>query len=365
MPQPMLYSEMVTYLEAMITSGVYAPGDKLPVQRELCDKFSLTQGTVGRGLAVLEKRGLIRQRRGAGAFVCHTKQKNETKTTQVGILIEEYDGDRTYCGHILRGVQALAAERKCGLNLNFTAYTDFDADRLKEYAENFDGILLIGVYDTTASQLPRTRPCVGVNMYRAYGFASTIDLDPIAAAELASERFLEQNVKRVICYSINPNGTPPSERINNIFKFRARMFRATWPGECIICDSDEKHDIPPEEWLNDDSTGLLFVSGSHYETVARAYQERIGRPLTADAPVVSIDGKSLLVPEYLPVDTVSTDYFAMGQMALDECLRRIQTPGAGPRRMYQHVYLTNKNRNLQPDAGAGVFRPTNQTEVKK
>lgn len=354
MAQPTRYNEMVSYLEAMIASGAYAPGDKLPVQRELCSRFALTQGTVGRGLAVLERRGLIRQRRGAGAFVCRPRESDETgRKFKIGILIEEFGGGRTYCGHILRGVQALAAERKCELNLNFTAYTDFNANALVEYAEPLDGILLIGVYDTTAPLLPRTRPCVGINMHRSYAFASNIDLDPIAAAELATRRFRERGINRVVCYNINPNGQPPSQEINSTFKFRAHMFQAIWPGNCVMCDSDGSGKDDPSEWFSPD-TGFLFVSGSHCENVARNYERKYGRNLADDACILSIDGKSLLVPEYRPVDTIATDYYAMGQVALDECLRRIAAPGAGPRRIYQHVYLVRREdhtgREQEPSA---------------
>lgn len=342
MSQPTRYNEMVSYLEAMIASGAYAPGDKLPVQRELCSRFALTQGTVGRGLAVLERRGLIRQRRGAGAFVCRPQEPEGTGNKfKIGILIEEFGGGRTYCGHILRGIQALAAERKCELNLNFTACSDFNAGALTEYAEPLDGLLLIGVYDTIAPLLPRTRPCVGINMHRSYAFASNIDLDPIAAAELATRRFRERGINRVVCYSINPNRQPPCQEINSTFQFRAHMFQATWPGNCVMCDSDGSGMDDPSECFSPD-TGFLFVSGSHCENVARQYERRYGRDLAEDACILSIDGKSLLEPEYRPVDTIATDYYAMGQVALGECLRRIAAPGAGPRRIYQHVYLARR-----------------------
>lgn len=355
MAQPTRYNEMVSYLEAMIVSGAFAPGDKLPVQRELCSRFALTQGTVGRGLAVLERRGLIRQRRGAGAFVCRPQESRGTaRKFKIGILIEEFSGGRTYCGHILRGVQTLAAERKCELSLNFTAYTDFNADALTEYAEPLDGILLIGVYDTTAPLLPKTRPCVGINMHRSYAFASNIDLDPIAAAEQAARYFRESGVSRVVCYTVSPNGQVPGQEINNTFKFRAHMFQAVWPGECMLCDCTGNGNEDPAARLSP-GTGFLFASGSHCEQISRAYERKHGRRLSDDAPVLSIDGKSLLVPEYRPVDTIATDYFAMGQVALDECLRRIAVPGAGPRRIYQHVYLVRREdhtgREQEPFSG--------------
>ena len=58
MPPAKLYAELSAYLESMIASGGFAPGEKLPAQRKLCEQFGLTKSTVGRALKELEARGL-------------------------------------------------------------------------------------------------------------------------------------------------------------------------------------------------------------------------------------------------------------------------------------------------------------------
>ena len=52
-----------------MAEGRYAPGDKLPTEAELAELFGVNRHTVRHGLSALVYEGLVRTRRGAGAFV--------------------------------------------------------------------------------------------------------------------------------------------------------------------------------------------------------------------------------------------------------------------------------------------------------
>lgn len=52
-----------------LAEGRYAPGDKLPTEAALAERFGVNRHTVRHGLSVLIDDGLVRTRRGAGAFV--------------------------------------------------------------------------------------------------------------------------------------------------------------------------------------------------------------------------------------------------------------------------------------------------------
>ncbi|MEO1000776.1 MAG: GntR family transcriptional regulator, partial [Pseudomonadota bacterium] len=54
-----------------ITAGRYPPGAQLPTEAALSLRFGVNRHTVRRALAALREDGLIRVRRGAGAFVLH------------------------------------------------------------------------------------------------------------------------------------------------------------------------------------------------------------------------------------------------------------------------------------------------------
>lgn len=59
-------------LRADLTEGRYTPGDKLPTEAALAERFGVNRHTVRHGIAALVEEGLIRTRRGAGAFVAAT-----------------------------------------------------------------------------------------------------------------------------------------------------------------------------------------------------------------------------------------------------------------------------------------------------
>lgn len=55
-----------------LADGKYAPGDKLPTEAGLAERFGVNRHTVRHGISALVKEGLIRTRRGSGAFVAAT-----------------------------------------------------------------------------------------------------------------------------------------------------------------------------------------------------------------------------------------------------------------------------------------------------
>ncbi|MEL7211941.1 MAG: phosphonate metabolism transcriptional regulator PhnF [Pseudomonadota bacterium] len=59
-------------LRSDLAEGRYSPGDKLPTEAALADRFGVNRHTVRHGISALVDEGLIRTRRGSGAFVAAT-----------------------------------------------------------------------------------------------------------------------------------------------------------------------------------------------------------------------------------------------------------------------------------------------------
>ncbi len=342
-----IYTEMLDYLEAMIACGAFPPGTKLPSQRRLAVQFLIPQSTVGRKLKELEDRGLIELRRGSGAYVRERRMRRSRAGKKIGVIIEGINIQTSYCGHVLIGLQERAKELGCNLKLHFTEYRASSSEALRKVAAESDGIILLGCYDTVLESLPRTRPCVGVNMHRTYDFASTLDLDPVRAAEIAAQYFRDRDCRTVHLFGYDIHGAEPK----SAFDFRGRLFTEYWKGsgEIVFHQTKMPRDIDLDgaedpACFSDRSAGYLFVGGTRAQGAAKAYLAQTGRCLFDDFKVLSIDGKSLLRPDYFPMDVIATDYPAMGHTALDECLRRIAVPGEGPQRIYQNVNLSLRKR---------------------
>lgn len=64
-----LYEQVADQLRALIDCGEFAVGDRLPSERQLAEKLSISRPTVREALIALEVQGFIRIRVGSGVFV--------------------------------------------------------------------------------------------------------------------------------------------------------------------------------------------------------------------------------------------------------------------------------------------------------
>lgn len=67
-----VWKAIANALRSDLAEGRYAPGDKLPTEAALASRFGVNRHTVRHGISALVEKGLIRTRRGSGAFVAAT-----------------------------------------------------------------------------------------------------------------------------------------------------------------------------------------------------------------------------------------------------------------------------------------------------
>jgi GntR family phosphonate transport system transcriptional regulator len=69
MPREPIWQSIANTLQTEIAQELYRPGDKLPTEAELADRFGVNRHTVRQGLASLAEAGIVHARRGSGVFV--------------------------------------------------------------------------------------------------------------------------------------------------------------------------------------------------------------------------------------------------------------------------------------------------------
>jgi len=67
-----IWKAIASAMRGDLAEGRYALGDKLPTEAALAERFGVNRHTVRHGISVLVEEGLVRTRRGAGAFVVAT-----------------------------------------------------------------------------------------------------------------------------------------------------------------------------------------------------------------------------------------------------------------------------------------------------
>jgi len=75
MNKELLHTKLVRELIALIASGKYSDGTRLPAERKLCEQFNVSRGTVRLALYDLEKLGILKIRAGSGAYVQKVSQR--------------------------------------------------------------------------------------------------------------------------------------------------------------------------------------------------------------------------------------------------------------------------------------------------
>ena len=329
------YGRMLQYLEAMIAAGSYPPGSQLPSLRELGETFHLTRGTVSRGLKILQARGLLEIRHGSGAYVQNSQCSRGRR--RIGMVTLQRALDTQYCGYIIRGIQQQALNLDFQVQLDFLPPEEASCERCSACARDCDALILVGCYDAFLEDVPKTLPVVGINMHRNFGTVSTLDPDPVQTAELAADFFRRHGRKTVHIFHPAPGGLYDG----SVFGFRGSVFADLWRWHGQIVWHANNDDGPDDPGcFSDPAAGYLWLGGHRLQLTIDLYRRKTGRWLTAERCVLGIDGKSLLFPEFHPVNTIGTDYTALGRLALEECLRRLEQPGAAPRRIYQNVFLS-------------------------
>lgn len=64
-----LYVQIKQHILGDIRKGVWKPGEKLPTELDLAERFGVSVGTVRRAMGGLEDEGIISRREGSGTFV--------------------------------------------------------------------------------------------------------------------------------------------------------------------------------------------------------------------------------------------------------------------------------------------------------
>jgi GntR family transcriptional repressor for pyruvate dehydrogenase complex len=128
-PQGRLYLAVVQHLKQAIDSGVYPVGGRLPSERALAEQMGVSRPVVREAIIILESRGMVQTRHGAGVFVqSNTEMTPEVTGHSLSSPFEVIEARRLLEGEIA----ALAAE----------LVTDRDIDEMQSLMDRINDIRL-------------------------------------------------------------------------------------------------------------------------------------------------------------------------------------------------------------------------------
>lgn len=227
-------SLIVDQVRSLIHEGKLTPGDRLPPEREMCERFGVSRVTVREALRVLEAGGLVEIRVGAhgGAFVTQpTSERVGASITDLLTLSSVPASDVTEVRMVLEvGLVPLlcaqaddediaALEDICDRQDAALADGEFDVSLSAEFhtrlaagthntafemlVRSFHGPLLTSA--TTAKRTAPERGRRGLEEHRA--LVSAIQEDDVATAERIMREHLRRTAGR-LCLDEPPRKTP-------------------------------------------------------------------------------------------------------------------------------------------------------------
>jgi GntR family transcriptional regulator, hexuronate regulon transcriptional repressor len=114
-PVQKLYQQIARQIAAAIAAGRYAPGDKLPSERELADDFGVSRPTIRDAMIALEFQGLVEARRGSGVYVNAAPQNSEDTTESEVSALELTEARRLFEGEACALAAAIIRDEQLAL----------------------------------------------------------------------------------------------------------------------------------------------------------------------------------------------------------------------------------------------------------
>ncbi len=102
-----LAKEIEKQIEALIRKKKVLPGEKLPTEKELCDKLGVSRTSLREALQMLKSRGLIKVKKGSGIYV---NDYNSDSAVDSLSLFFELNFDNEYMMHVIHARQTMEPE---------------------------------------------------------------------------------------------------------------------------------------------------------------------------------------------------------------------------------------------------------------
>ncbi|CAB3796085.1 FadR/GntR family transcriptional regulator [Paraburkholderia fynbosensis] len=79
-----LYQHIADQIRSLIRSGGFAPGTRLPAERDLAQQLGVSRPSVREALIALEIAGSVEIRQGSGVYVCRVPDRSSSTTAAMG-----------------------------------------------------------------------------------------------------------------------------------------------------------------------------------------------------------------------------------------------------------------------------------------
>ncbi len=335
-----IYRELIREIE----EGIYRPGDRLPSEAQLCERFGASRITVAKAIQSLQRDGLVNRRAGSGTYV---QEPVPTERHQFGLLIPQL-GSTEIFEPICQGIMRAPLAKSHVLLWGYApGEGEDDADHTGQLAEQlcrqFIDQKVSGVFfapleftvDREAAnrriveQLAKAKiPVVLLDRcLRTYPERSALDLvgiDNGRAGHVATQHLWQQGARRILFVARQRSATTIVERIGG-YQFALNELAPGTYSRVLLGDVRDPSFV--RELLRTERPDGI-VCGNDL-TAARLMRSLLdlGVRIPEDLRMVGFDDVSYSKFLPVPLTTVRQDCSEIGRAALSLMLDRLREPG--------------------------------------
>jgi DNA-binding LacI/PurR family transcriptional regulator len=355
------YAQARQYLEDLIQSTPYGPGDQLPSERELAATFRVSQMTMNRAIQEMVRDGILYREVGRGTFVVHQDRRPRRNGTlglvtlfSPGIVRRNY-----YASEILRGVHEAAGHVHRDLMLIHEPLhqTEGMVSRLHGRA---DGFLMMSPPDEALPAIRSLRaegiPVLAVGSSWPGEDIPAVDSDNILGAHQAVEFIASRGHQRIGLIG-GPEDLSNSRDRHVGFAESMREAglqpREDWTllseSASTLTDAEKRRIVQ----ISKDPAGPTAFFAAGYELAVRAIEalQREGLRVPEDISIVGFDDTFSAAFLNPPLTTVVQPLGSMGVRAvqrLDAMLRGETDEGQGQMVERLPTYLVVRGSCAEP-----------------
>lgn len=344
-----LHHQVSSAIRAELDRGAWGPGTLIPSERELCQRFGVSNITVRRALRDLVQDGLIYRESGVGTFVAQTRRRRRFGLVVVGFRGESWRRRGRMFGDLIGGIGEIAWQH----NALLSVVSVEDEGDLAEYIASvgregqFDGLLIRPIGDLEPGQVlvPEGKgvPLVVIKRYHeSDAWACTIP-DDVRDAEMATAHVLAQGHRRVGAIL-----GPAQQRLfrDRRLGYERALRRAGIEPAPAWCPHGKGFDTADGEevarlllGIRPRLTALLVTGEMMAAGVYRAVSET-GLRIPGDVAIVGFDESGETAHLHPPMTSIGVPYHHLGREAARLLLDLLDGRVTGPRRVVLQSELT-------------------------
>ena len=208
------YQTVYDELKREIVSGRLAPGEKMPSELKLMERYDFSRQTIRKALEELTKDGYIHKVQGSGSFVKspHAGGKNAKTVIFIALFFFYY-----FFSQYIAGVEKVLKENGYALNISFSNNRPEDEARCLQEAmeKGCAGILLIParsacIYSNLHlyKKIKQLRiPCITMGGQLPYAGLPCVIMNDFEGGKMAAEYLIDKGHTRIACIMNRTEGS--------------------------------------------------------------------------------------------------------------------------------------------------------------